>query len=417
MTAQAIAATPATFDAVALRADFPTLRRTINGHPLVYLDNAATSQKPQAVIDRMNRFYTEEYSTVRRSIHLLSAEATRAYEATRRTAAQLLNAPESRRIIFTKGTTEGINLVAHGYGRKFVGEGDEIIISATEHHANIVPWQMLCEEKGARLRVIPVDDRGELILEAYEKLLTDRTKLVAVGHVSNALGTIHPVEDVIRLAHARGVPVLVDGAQAAPHMPVDVRALDCDFYVFSGHKACGPTGVGVLYGKAEWLERMNPFLGGGDMIESVTFEKTTYAPIPHKFEAGTPPIAEVIGLGTALEYLRRIGLEAIAAYEHELLERATARLAAIPGVRIIGTARRKAAIISFVVEGVHPHDLGTLLDQEGVAIRAGHHCAQPVMARYGVPATARASFAFYNLPSEVEALGAAVEKAIAVFAV
>ncbi len=414
MIAQAVA-NPVRLDAVALRADFPMLRRTINGCPLVYLDNAATSQKPQVVIDRMQRFYTEEYSTVRRSIHLLSAEATRAYEETRRTAARLLNAPETRQIIFTKGTTEGINLVAHGYGRKFVREGDEIIISATEHHANLVPWQMLCEEKGARLRVIPVDDRGELILEAYEKLLNDRTKLVAVGHVSNALGTIHPVEEIIRLAHAQGIPVLVDGAQAAPHMPVDVQALDCDFYVFSGHKACGPTGVGVLYGKTEWLERMNPFLGGGDMIESVTFEKTTYAPLPHKFEAGTPPIAEVIGLGTALDYLCRVGLEAIAAYEQTLLEQATARLLAIPGVRILGTARRKAAIVSFVVDGIHPHDIGTLLDQEGIAIRAGHHCAQPVMTRYGVPATARASFAFYNLPSEVEALGAALEKAIAIF--
>ncbi len=417
MTAQAALATPSsTLDAVALRADFPTLRRMINGHPLVYLDSAATSQKPQVVIDRMSQFYAEEYSTVRRSIHLLSAKATQAYEGARRTVAQLLNAPETRQIVFTKGATEGINLVAHGYGRKFVGEGDEIIISATEHHANIVPWQMLCEEKGAHLRVIPVNDRGELILEAYEKLLTDRTKLVAVGHVSNALGTIHPVEEIIQMAHAQGAPVLVDGAQAAPHMPVDVQALNCDFYVFSGHKACGPTGIGVLYGKAEWLERMNPFLGGGDMIETVTFEKTTYAPIPHKFEAGTPAIAEVIGLGTAIEYLRNIGLEAIAAYEHELLDQATARLASIPGVTIIGTARRKAAIISFTIDGIHPHDIGTLLDQEGVAIRAGHHCAQPVMARYGLPATARASFAFYNLPSEIEALGAAIEKTIAVFA-
>ncbi|MFQ3582350.1 cysteine desulfurase [Chloracidobacterium validum] len=416
MTAQAVLATPATLDAVALRSDFPTLRRTINGHPLVYLDSAATSQKPQVVIDRMNQFYAEEYSTVRRSIHLLSAKATQAYEGTRRTVAQFLNAPETRQIIFTKGTTEGINLVAHGYGRKFIGAGDEIIISATEHHANIVPWQMLCEEKGAHLRVIPVDDRGELILEAYEQMLTERTKLVAIGHISNALGTIHPVEDIIRLAHAHGVPVLVDGAQAAPHMPVDVQALDCDFYVFSGHKACGPTGIGVLYGKVELLERMNPFLGGGDMIETVTFEKTTYAPLPHKFEAGTPAIAEVIGLGAALDYLRGIGLEAIATYEHQLLEQATARLSSIPGVRIIGTAQRKAAIVSFTVDGIHPHDIGTLLDQEGIAIRAGHHCAQPVMARYGVPATARASFAFYNLPSEVEALGVAIEKTIAVFA-
>lgn len=404
------------FDVEKIRADFPTLSREVNGKPLVYLDSAATSQKPRAVIDRITKFYAEEYSTVRRSIHLLSAKATQAYEGTRRTAAKLLNAPETRQIIFTKGTTEGINLVAHGYGRKFIGAGDEIVVSATEHHANIVPWQMLCNEKGAKLRVIPVNDAGELILEEYEKLLNEKTKLVSVGHVSNAIGTIHPVKEMIAIAHAKGIPFLVDGAQAAPHMNVDVQDLDCDFYVFSGHKACGPTGIGILYGKADILERMDPFLGGGDMIESVTFEKTTYAPIPHKFEAGTPAIADVIGLGTAIEYLQSIGLEKIAAWEHELLEYGTKVLSEIPGVTIIGTAKHKAAIISFTIDGIHPHDIGTLLDQEGVAIRAGHHCAQPVMARYGLPATARASFAFYNTKAEIDALGQAIRKTIEVFA-
>ncbi len=405
-----------TFDVEKIRADFPTLAREVNGKPLVYLDSAATSQKPHAVIDRMTKFYSEEYSTVRRSIHLLSAKATQAYEGTRRLVAKLLNAPETRQIIFTKGTTEGINLVAHGFGRKFVGEGDEIVVSATEHHANIVPWQMLCNEKGAKLRVIPVNDAGELILEEYEKLLNERTKIVAVGHVSNAIGTIHPVKEMIALAHAKGIRFLVDGAQAAPHMNVDVQDLDCDFYVFSGHKACGPTGIGILYGKVDILEAMDPFLGGGDMIESVTFEKTTYAPIPHKFEAGTPAIADVIGLGTAIEYLQGIGLENIAAWEHELLEYGTKVLSEIPGVKIIGTAKHKAAIISFTIEGIHPHDIGTLLDNEGVAVRAGHHCAQPVMARYGVPATARASFAFYNTKAEIDALGQAIRKTIEVFA-
>lgn len=403
-------------DVEKIRADFPTLSREVNGKPLVYLDSAATSQKPRAVIDRITKFYAEEYSTVRRSIHLLSAKATQAYEGTRRSVAKLLNAPETRQIIFTKGTTEGINLVAHGFGRKFIGAGDEIVISATEHHANIVPWQMLCNEKGAKLRVIPVNDAGELILEEYEKLLNEKTKLVSCGHVSNAIGTIHPVKEMIAIAHAKGIPFLVDGAQAAPHMNVDVQDLDCDFYVFSGHKACGPTGIGILYGKVDILERMDPFLGGGDMIESVTFEKTTYAPIPHKFEAGTPAIADVIGLGTAIEYLQSIGLDKIAAWEHELLEYGTKVLSEIPGVKIVGTAKRKAAIISFTIDGIHPHDIGTLLDQEGVAIRAGHHCAQPVMARYGLPATARASFAFYNTKAEIDALGQAIRKTIEVFA-
>ncbi len=408
-------AEPPTFNIEHIRADFPMLRQQVNGKPLVYLDNAATSQKPHVVIDRISRYYSEEYATVRRSIHKLSEKATIAYEHTREVAARFLNAPATRQIIYTRGTTEAINLVARGYGAKFISAGDEVLVSATEHHANIVPWQMICAEKGATLRVIPVNDQGELILEEYEKLLTDRTRMVCVGHVSNALGTVHPIKHMISLAHAKNIPFLVDGAQAAPHMKVDVQDLDCDFYAFSGHKAVGPTGIGILYGKAELLEKMNPFLGGGDMIESVTFEKTTYAPIPHKFEAGTPAIAEVIGLGTAIDYLTGIGLDRIQAYEHELLEYGTQVLSAIPQVKIIGTAAHKAAIISFILDGVHPHDIGHFLDQEGVAIRAGHHCAQPVMKRFGVPATARASFSFYNTREEIDELAKAILKTIEVF--
>ncbi|HMZ79951.1 MAG TPA: cysteine desulfurase [Acidobacteriota bacterium] len=408
-------AEPPTFNVEHIRADFPMLRQQVNGKPLVYLDNAATSQKPHVVIDRISRYYSEEYATVRRSIHKLSEKATIAYEHTREVAARFLNAPSTRQIIYTRGTTEAINLVARGYGAKFISAGDEVLISATEHHANIVPWQMICAEKGATLRVIPVNDQGELILEEYEKLLTDRTRIVCVGHVSNALGTIHPIKHMIELAHAKNIPFLVDGAQAAPHMKVDVQDLDCDFYAFSGHKAVGPTGIGILYGKADLLEKMNPFLGGGDMIESVTFEKTTYAPIPHKFEAGTPAIAEVIGLGTAIDYLTGIGLDRIQAYEHELLEYGTQVLSAIPQVKLIGTAAHKAAIISFVLDGIHPHDIGHFLDQEGVAIRAGHHCAQPVMKRFGVPATARASFSFYNTREEIDELAKAILKTIEVF--
>lgn len=408
-------AEPPTFNVEHIRADFPMLRQQVNGKPLVYLDNAATSQKPQVVIDRISRYYSEEYATVRRSIHKLSEKATIAYEHTREVAARFLNAPATRQIIYTRGTTEAINLVARGYGAKFISAGDEVLISATEHHANIVPWQMICAEKGATLRVIPVNDQGELILEEYEKLLTDRTRIVCVGHVSNALGTIHPIKHMISLAHAKNIPFLVDGAQAAPHMKVDVQDLDCDFYAFSGHKAVGPTGIGILYGKADLLEKMNPFLGGGDMIESVTFEKTTYAPIPHKFEAGTPAIAEVIGLGTAIDYLTGIGLDRIQAYEHELLEYGTQVLSAIPQVKLIGTAAHKAAIISFILDGIHPHDIGHFLDQEGVAIRAGHHCAQPVMKRFGVPATARASFSFYNTREEIDELAKAILKTIEVF--
>ena len=349
-------------------------------------------------------------------MHYLSEVATREYEAVRGKVRALLNAREEREIIYTSGTTDGINLVMHGYGRKFVGEGDEIVLSVLEHHSNIVPWQMLAEEKGARIRVIPCNDAGELLIDEYRKLLSARTKLVAVTHVSNALGTVNPVKQMIAIAHEQGVPVLVDGAQATPHLCVDVQELDCDFYAFSGHKMCGPTGVGILYGKARHLEAMQPFKGGGDMILSVSFEKTTYAPIPHKFEAGTPPIAEVITLGAAIDYLKGIGFGQIKAHEDELLRHATERVAAMPGVRIIGTARNKAAVLSFEVEGVHPHDVGTLLNEEGVAVRTGHHCAQPVMQRFGVPATVRASFAFYNTLPEIDALAAAIAKVQKVFA-
>ncbi|MNX60592.1 putative cysteine desulfurase [compost metagenome] len=393
-----------TFDVAAIRKDFPILNRQVNDKPLVFLDSAASSQMPQAVIDRLVQYQTTEHANVHRGVHTLSQEATTAYEGVRRKVRNLIGAKEDREIIYTRGTTEAINLVMHGYGRPFIKEGDEIILSALEHHANIVPWQMLCQEKGCVIRVIPCDDRGVLDMEAYKALLNERTKFVGVTHVSNALGTINPVAEIIRLAHERGVPVLVDGAQGAPHMKVDVQELDADFYTFSGHKMCGPTGIGILYGKAELLEKMQPWQGGGDMILSVSFEKTTYNTIPHKFEAGTPPIAAAIALGAAIDYLQGIGLDRIAAYEHELLAYATERVSALPGVRIIGTAPEKAAVLSFVIDGVHPHDIGTILDQEGIAVRAGHHCAQPVMQRMGVPATARASFAFYNTKEEVDAL-------------
>jgi len=392
------------FDVAAIRKDFPILNRQVNGKPLVFLDSAASSQMPQVVIDRLVQYQTMEHANVHRGVHTLSQEATTAYEGVRRKVRKLINAKEDREIIYTRGTTEAINLVMHGYGRPFIGKGDEIILSALEHHANIVPWQMLCQEKGCVIRVIPCDDRGVLDMDAYKELLNERTKFVGVTHVSNALGTINPVAEIIRLAHERGLPVLVDGAQGAPHMTVDVQALDADFYTFSGHKMCGPTGIGILYGKAELLEKMQPWQGGGDMILSVSFEKTTYNAIPHKFEAGTPPIAAAIALGAAIDYLQGIGLDKIAAYEHELLAYATERVSALPGVRIIGTAPEKAAVLSFVIDGVHPHDIGTILDQEGIAVRAGHHCAQPVMQRMGVPATARASFAFYNTKEEVDAL-------------
>ncbi|AWV88110.1 aminotransferase class V-fold PLP-dependent enzyme [Bradymonas sediminis] len=387
-----------------IRAQFPVLHQNVGAHPLAYLDNAASSQMPQSAIDRLMAYQTGEHSNVHRGVHMLSQRATDAFDAAREKVRRFINAGESDECIFTRGATESINLVAYAWGRKFVGEGDEIIVSAMEHHANIVPWQILCQEKGARLRVLPMTDQGVLIVDALDKLLNERTKLLAVTHVSNALGTINPIAEIIEKAHKNNTLVMVDGCQATPHMKVDVQALDADFYAFSGHKMCGPTGVGVLYGKRALLERMNPFLAGGDMIRSVSFEKSTYAPIPHKFEAGTPAILAVVGLGAAIDYLESIGIERIAAREHELLEYATAKFAELDGVRILGTAAHKAAVISFEVEGVHPHDIGTILDTEGVAIRAGHHCAQPVMTRLGVPATARASFSFYNNRQDIDAL-------------
>jgi len=404
------------WDVERIRKDFPALHQQVHGKPLVYLDNAATSQKPQAVIDALVAYYTFDNSNVHRGVHLLSERATEAYEGARARIQRHLNAASPREIVFIRQATEGINLVMASYGRRFVGAGDEIVISAIEHHANIVPWQMLCEEKGARLRVVPIDDRGDLLMEEYARLLGPRTKLVAITQVSNALGTVTPIKDIIGLAHQQDIPVLVDGAQAVPHQPVDVRDLDCDFYVFSGHKTYGPTGIGVLYGKEQLLERMPPFQGGGDMIKSVTFEKTTYNELPYKFEAGTPHIAGAIGLAAGLEYIAGLGLEQIRDYEHELLAYGTELLSAISGVRLIGTARHKAAVLSFVLDGVHAHDLGTILDQQGVAIRAGHHCAMPVMQRFAVPATARASMAFYNTRAELETLAAAIERAREIFA-
>ena len=405
----------ATWDVERIREDFPVLLQQVNGKPLVYLDNAASSQVPQVVIDRGSTYLAEEHSNIHRGVHYLSIKATTAYEGARERVKRFINARESRECIFVRGATEGINLVMHGFGRKFVGEGDEVIISAMEHHSNIVPWQMLCEEKGARLRVIPMNDAGELLLDEYDRLLNERTKIVAVAHISNALGTINPVKEIIATAHKHGVPVLLDGAQSAPHLVVDVQDLDCDFFVLSGHKMFAPTGSGVVYGKAELLEKMNPFQGGGDMIRSVTFEKTTYAELPNKFEAGTPAIASQIGLGAAIEYLTSIGREGAVAYEHELLTYATRKISAIEGVRIIGTAKEKASVLSFIIEGVHPHDIGTILDQEGIAVRAGHHCAQPTMQHFKVPATARASFAFYNTKQEADVLANAIEKVIEVF--
>jgi len=390
------------------------LRQLVNGKPLVYFDNAATSQKPQAVIDAMVRYYESVNSTIHRGVHYLSERATQAYEEVRVKVRDYVHAADQREIIFVRGATEAINLVAHSFGRRYVRAGDEILISAMEHHSNIVPWQILCEELGAKLIVIPMNDRGELIFEEFERLLTEKTRIVAVTHVSNALGTINPVKSMIARAHARGIPVLVDGAQAVPHMRVDVQDLDCDFYAFSAHKMFGPTGVGVLYGKSKWLEEMPPYQGGGDMIRSVTFEKTTYNDVPYKFEAGTPNIGGGIGLGAAIDYLHEIDLDAIRRFEDELLDYATAKLLAIPGVKIIGTARKKAGVLSFTMEGIHPHDIGTILDVEGIAIRTGHHCAQPVMKFFGVPATARASFAFYNTKEEVDAFIRALYKVIEV---
>lgn len=403
------------WDIERVRKDFPVLSQTVNGKPLIYLDNAASSQVPQMVIERGMQYLKHEHSNIHRGVHYLSMRATTAYEGAREKVKRFINARHAKECIFVRGATEGINLVMNGYGRKFVGAGDEIVISAMEHHANIVPWQMLCEEKGARLRVIPMNDAGELLLDEYDALLNEKTKLVAVTHVSNALGTVNRIKEMIDRAHKYGVPVLIDGAQWAPHMPIDVQDLDCDFYALSGHKMFAPTGSGVIYGKAELLEQMNPFQGGGDMIKSVTFEKTTYADLPNKFEAGTPAIASQIGLGAAIDYLNIIGRELAAAYEDDLLRYATERLSAIEGVRIIGTAREKLGVLSFVIDGVHPHDIGTILDQQGIAIRAGHHCAQPVMQRFNLPATARASFAFYNTRAEADQLALAIEKVIEVF--
>jgi len=415
MTARSRGGRSAAFEVERIRQDFPILGEKIRGKPLVYLDNAATSQKPQVVIDTIRQFLSTYNSNVHRGVHQLSERATEVFEQARTRVQSFINAAESREIIFVRGTTEAINLVAQSYGRTHIGTGDEIVISAMEHHSNIVPWQILCEQTGAVLRVVPINDDGEMLLDEYVTLLTPRTRLVAVAHVSNALGTINPVREIIRLARRQGVPVLVDGAQAVPHLQVDVRELDCDFYAFSGHKVFGPTGIGVLYGRARLLEAMPPYQGGGDMIKSVTFAKTVYNDLPFKFEAGTPHIGGVIGLGAALDYLDGVGLDRVTAYEHELLAHATEVLSAIPGVRIIGTAKEKASVVSFVVDGVHAHDIGTVLDHEGIAIRAGHHCAMPVMQRFGVPATARASLAFYNTRAEVDALVRGIHKVIEMF--
>jgi cysteine desulfurase/selenocysteine lyase len=402
-------------DVERIRRDFPILARSVRGRRLVYLDNAATTQKPRQVIDRLVRYYTEENSNVHRGVHYLSELATMEYENARGYVQRFLNAASEKEIVFTRGTTESINLVSQAWGRANVREGDEILITAIEHHSNIVPWQMLCQEKGATLRIVPVNDAGELDIEEYERMLNPRVKLVAVGHASNALGTINPIRRMAAAAHANGSLILVDGAQGVPHTHVDVRELGCDFYAFSGHKVYGPTGIGVLYGREALLDAMPPWQGGGDMILSVSFEKTTYNALPYKFEAGTPNIAGVVGLAAALQYVSGIGIEAIADYEHELLLYANERLTTIDGLRLIGTAREKAAVISFVLEQVHPHDIGTILDQEGIAIRTGHHCAQPLMMRFNVPATGRASFAFYNTREEIDALVAGLHKVIEVF--
>ncbi|MDC8444920.1 MAG: cysteine desulfurase [Nitrosomonas sp.] len=403
------------FDVERIRADFPILGIKVGDKPLVYLDNAASCQMPRQVIDQLVHYQTTQHANINRAVHYLSEVATMEYEKARRRIQQFVNAREDREIIFTSGTTESINLVMQGYGRKFIKAGDEIILTTLEHHSNIVPWQMLAEEKGAIIRVVPINDAGELDIAAYERLFNERTKFVGLIHVSNALGTINPIKPLIAFAHQHGVPVLVDGAQAAPHMVVDVQDLDCDFYAFSAHKLCGPTGIGMLYGKSAWLEAMQPFKGGGDMIASVTFEKTTYAAIPHKFEAGTPPIAAAIGFGAAIDYLESIGMDDIAAHEHELLSYATERMAEIKGLRIIGTAAHKTAVLSFALDGIHPHDIGTILNEDGIAVRTGHHCAQPVMERFKVPATSRASFAFYNTRSEVDALIAGIRNVQKVF--
>lgn len=402
--AEARRATPIAYEIERLRRDFPVLAEKVHGKPLVYLDNAATTQKPRAVLERLARFYGEEYASVHRGVHLLSARATAAYEGARETARRFLNAAKSSEIVFVRGTTEGINLVAASFARPRLAPGDEILVTGLEHHSNLVPWQQVCLERGASLRVAPIDERGEVPLEQFERLLSPRTVLAAVAHVSNALGTVNPIAEMIRLARARGVPVLVDGAQSAPRLPVDVQALGCDFFVFSGHKNYGPTGIGVLYGRSEHLAAMPPYQSGGGMILQVSFERTLFDGPPYRFEAGTPAIAEALGLAAALDYLEAIGRERIAAWEDALLAEATAAIAEIPGLRVVGTAREKAGVLSFVMSGVHPHDVGSILDHEGVAVRAGHHCAQPVMDRFGLPATVRASFGLYNRREEIDAL-------------
>ncbi len=402
-------------DVERIRKDFPILHQEVHGRPLIYLDSAATSQKPQVVLDVVADYYARDNANVHRGVHLLSERATEAYEGARARIQRFLNAAHSREIVFVRGTTEGINLVAQTFGRRRVKPGDDVIITALEHHSNIVPWQMLCEETGATLRVVPIDDAGEVDVDAYERLLGERTRLVAVAHVSNALGTIVPVKRMIAAAHRHGIAVLVDGAQAAPHLRIDVQDLDCDFYTFSGHKTYGPTGIGVLYGKTALLEAMPPYQGGGDMIKSVSFEKTVYNDLPYKFEAGTPDIAGAIGLGAALEYLDGLGLDRVAAHEHALLVHGTERLTALPGLRLVGTAREKASVLSFLVDGVHAHDVGSILDREGIAVRTGHHCAMPVMTRFGIAATARASLAVYNTREDIDALVEGLAKVREVF--
>jgi cysteine desulfurase/selenocysteine lyase len=405
----------APFDVEKIREDFPVLKQTVHGKPLVYLDSAATAQKPQVVIDAIRHFHEVDCANIHRGVHELSQRSTAAYEETRAQVRRFLHAKSKDELIFVRGTTEAINLVTATWGRKNIQAGDEIIISAMEHHSNIVPWQMLCEEKDAKLRVIPMNDRGELIMEEYAKLLNPRTRMVAVTHVSNALGTINPVREIIQMAHKAGALALIDGAQSTPHMKVDVQALDADFYAFSGHKVLGPTGIGILYGKKNLLEAMPPYQGGGDMIKVVTFEKTTYNDVPYKFEAGTPNIAGGIGLGAALNYIMKLSADHIAAYEHQLLEYGTERLSEIPGLRLIGTARQKAGVLSFVIEDIHPHDIGTILDKQGIAVRTGHHCAQPVMDFFHVPATTRASLALYNTAAEIDQLVAGIHKVKEVF--
>jgi cysteine desulfurase/selenocysteine lyase len=416
MSTPAVGSRKAVYDVAAVRRDFPILETRVHGRPLVYLDNAASAQKPRAVIEAERQVYERYYSNIHRGVHQLSMLATDAYEAARVKVQRFLGARESREVIFLRGTTEGLNLVAQTYGRRHLGAGDEVLITGLEHHSNIVPWQMLCEEKGAHLKVVPIDDAGEVDLEAFKRLVGPRTRIVSVAHVSNALGTILPIRKMAEIAHAAGAVFVVDGAQGAPHLTVDVKALDCDFYAFSAHKVYGPSGVGALYGKAGLLEAMPPWQGGGDMIASVTFEKTTYNVLPYKFEAGTPNIAGAIGLGAAIDYVQELGLANIAAHEDELLAYGTEILQTVPGLRLVGTAREKAGVLSFVLEGVHPHDIGTILDYEGIAVRTGHHCAQPVMERYGLPATARASLAAFNTREELDALAAGLRKVKELFA-